>query len=406
MLVGYESARPDVQSLVPASARAILDLGCSNGALGAALKARQGATVLGVELGEEYAREAEARLDRVIVADAEAFAAGAAPPEAPFDCLIAADVLEHLRDPWAALRGVVAMLAPGATAVVSLPNVLFWAGLLRVVRTRRWPREAQGLFDAHPPALVRRGGCGRAALAGRAARRAGAPALLGRGRGAAAAGAARADAAAALPRAAADPHGRQVIDVTVSIVNHESRDAVLASLAALFGEEGRAARLQVIVVDNVSQDGSAAAIRAAYPEVEVVERAERAGYGANHNVALARAEGRHVLFLNDDARVRPGCIDALAAYLDAHPDVAVAAPTLVHPDGSSASVAVAGAERARRRARRAEAGARAAGGARAGASSRRSGGRWARRCSCGATPRARSAASTRATSCTPRRSTC
>jgi 2-polyprenyl-3-methyl-5-hydroxy-6-metoxy-1,4-benzoquinol methylase len=148
MLVGYESARPDVQSLVPASARAILDLGCSNGALGAALKARQGATVLGVELGEEYAREAEARLDRVIVADAEAFAAGAAPPEAPFDCLIAADVLEHLRDPWAALRGVVAMLAPGATAVVSLPNVLFWPGLLRVVRTRRWPREAQGLFDA------------------------------------------------------------------------------------------------------------------------------------------------------------------------------------------------------------------------------------------------------------------
>ncbi len=148
MLVGYESARPDVQSLVPASARAILDLGCSNGALGAALKARQGATVLGVELGEEYAREAEARLDRVIVADAQVFAAGAAPPEAPFDCLIAADVLEHLRDPWAALRGVVAMLAPGATAVVSLPNVLFWAGLLRVVRTRRWPREAQGLFDA------------------------------------------------------------------------------------------------------------------------------------------------------------------------------------------------------------------------------------------------------------------
>ena len=102
---------------------------------------------LGVELGEDYARDAEARLDRVIVADAEAFAAGAAPPEAPFDCLIAADVLEHLRDPWAALRGVAAMLAPGATAVVSLPNVLFWAGLLRVLRTRRWPREDEGLFD-------------------------------------------------------------------------------------------------------------------------------------------------------------------------------------------------------------------------------------------------------------------
>jgi GT2 family glycosyltransferase len=123
-------------------------------------------------------------------------------------------------------------------------------------------------------------------------------------------------------------------DVTVSIVNHESREAVLASLAALAEDAGRSARLQVIVVDNVSQDGSAAAIREAFPDVEVIERAERAGYGANHNVALARAEGRHVLLLNDDARVRPGAIDAMAGYLDAHPGVAAAAPTLVHPDGS------------------------------------------------------------------------
>jgi 2-polyprenyl-3-methyl-5-hydroxy-6-metoxy-1,4-benzoquinol methylase len=145
--VGYETARPDIQAHVPAAARSILDLGCSTGALGAALKARQGATVVGVELGEDYARDAEARLDRVIVADVEAFATGPAPPEAPFDCLIAADVLEHLRDPWGALRGATAMLAPGAAAVVSLPNVVFWPGLLRVLRTRRWPREDEGLFD-------------------------------------------------------------------------------------------------------------------------------------------------------------------------------------------------------------------------------------------------------------------
>src|SRR5215210_2406065 len=148
MLTAYESAREDIQAHVPAAARSILDLGCSGGALGAALKARQGARVLGVELGAEYARAAAERLDRVIVGDAEAFAAGPAPPEAPFDCLICADVLEHLRDPWSALRDAVAMLAPGATAIVSLPNVIFWAGLLRVVRTRRWPREEQGLFDA------------------------------------------------------------------------------------------------------------------------------------------------------------------------------------------------------------------------------------------------------------------
>jgi N-acetylglucosaminyl-diphospho-decaprenol L-rhamnosyltransferase len=108
---------------------------------------------------------------------------------------------------------------------------------------------------------------------------------------------------------------------------------VLASLRVLTADAARGARLQVIVVDNASRDGSVEAIRAAFPAVEVVERATRAGYGANHNLALARAEGRHVLLLNDDAQVRPGAIDALAAHLDAHPAVAVAAPRIVDASG-------------------------------------------------------------------------
>jgi len=143
----YETPRPEVQGLVPADARNILDLGCSTGALGEALKHRQGASVVGVELSESFADEARDRLDRVIVADLEAFARGPAPPEAPFDCLIAADVLEHLVDPWEALRRGVEMLAPGATVVVSLPNVFYWRTLGRAVASRRWPREAEGIFD-------------------------------------------------------------------------------------------------------------------------------------------------------------------------------------------------------------------------------------------------------------------
>jgi N-acetylglucosaminyl-diphospho-decaprenol L-rhamnosyltransferase len=121
-------------------------------------------------------------------------------------------------------------------------------------------------------------------------------------------------------------------DVTVSIVNHESREQVLAALAAL-AAAGTRLRLQVIVVDNASRDGSVEAIRAAFPDVDVFARETRAGFGANHNLALARAEGRHVLFLNDDAQVRPGAVDALAAHLDAHAEAAVAAPTIVDAAG-------------------------------------------------------------------------
>lgn len=144
---GYESARPEVLAVVPSEARNVLEFGCSTGALGASLKARQPARVLGVEIDPDYADLATDRLDRVVRASVEDFLDGPVPPEAPFDCLVVADVLEHLVDPWTALRRAVEHLQPGASVVLSIPNVLYWPELLRIARTRRWPRDSAGIFD-------------------------------------------------------------------------------------------------------------------------------------------------------------------------------------------------------------------------------------------------------------------
>jgi methionine biosynthesis protein MetW len=143
----YESARPEVQALVPVAARRILDLGCASGQLGLALKRRQDAEVVGVELSREYALEAAERLDDVICADvAEALR----DPDrlGSFDCIVAADVLEHLVDPWQALADAVELLEPGGTVVVSLPNVQYLLTFWTLIRRGRWPRDDAGLFDA------------------------------------------------------------------------------------------------------------------------------------------------------------------------------------------------------------------------------------------------------------------
>jgi 2-polyprenyl-3-methyl-5-hydroxy-6-metoxy-1,4-benzoquinol methylase len=143
---GYESERPDVLRLVPQSARNVLDVGCSTGALGAALKRRQPVHVVGVEIDPAYAETAASRLDRVVVAGAEEFVT-ARPPEAPFDCIIFADVLEHLTDPWTVLNTCAGWLSQGGTAVVSLPNALRYKSLWRMVRSRSFPRDDVGIFD-------------------------------------------------------------------------------------------------------------------------------------------------------------------------------------------------------------------------------------------------------------------
>jgi 2-polyprenyl-3-methyl-5-hydroxy-6-metoxy-1,4-benzoquinol methylase len=142
----YETARPDIQALVPPTARSVLDVGCASGALGEALKAHGAERVVGIELDPELAADARGRLDDVVEGDV---AAVLSEPGGlgSFDCVIAADVLEHLADPWAALRHAVSLLEPGGSAVVSLPNVrnheMFWSVAVR----GRWPRREHGVFD-------------------------------------------------------------------------------------------------------------------------------------------------------------------------------------------------------------------------------------------------------------------
>ena len=79
------------------------------------------------------------------------------------------------------------------------------------------------------------------------------------------------------------------------------------------------------------QDGSASAIRSAFPSVELLQQQRRCGFGANHNAALRRAAGRHVLLLNDDTLVRPGAVDALRT-------TSMSIPTWLWPRHASSTV--------------------------------------------------------------------
>jgi 2-polyprenyl-3-methyl-5-hydroxy-6-metoxy-1,4-benzoquinol methylase len=139
----YESVREEIVELVPERARRVLDLGCSTGWLAAALKQRGPVEVVGIERESEYAAVAQERCDRVVVGDVQVI-----PPDlGRFDCLVAADVLEHLVDPWSALEAYVRLLEPGCRAVISLPNAAHWTTYAALARGS-WPRRPEGIHDA------------------------------------------------------------------------------------------------------------------------------------------------------------------------------------------------------------------------------------------------------------------
>jgi N-acetylglucosaminyl-diphospho-decaprenol L-rhamnosyltransferase len=119
-----------------------------------------------------------------------------------------------------------------------------------------------------------------------------------------------------------------VPDVSVSLVNTNSRDLLLACLESLQGSGA-----EIVVLDNASEDGSAAAVRDRFPDVRVIEQRHRAGFGANHNTVICATTGRYVFVLNEDTTSEDWGFDRMVAHLDANPRVAALAPRLVYPDG-------------------------------------------------------------------------
>lgn len=140
----YAHRRPEVVQLVPSTVRLVVDVGCGSGALGAAIKrAVPQAEVRGVELVPAQAAKAKALLDDAVAADASAPLPSSWP--AP-DCLIFADVLEHLVDPWGTLVSWRSRCSSNAWAVMSIPNVSH-TSVVSGLRRGRFDYAEEGLLD-------------------------------------------------------------------------------------------------------------------------------------------------------------------------------------------------------------------------------------------------------------------
>jgi methionine biosynthesis protein MetW len=142
--LAYETPRREIADRVPRTARRVLDIGCAAGGLATLLP---GAEVIGIELDADYAVAAERHCARVIHGDAEQLARDGLDDLGSFDCVVAADVLEHLVDPWSALRAYARLLEPQGTAVISLPNVAHWSTYAALLKGS-WPRNPEGIHDA------------------------------------------------------------------------------------------------------------------------------------------------------------------------------------------------------------------------------------------------------------------
>ena len=140
----YENVRNDLIPLIPNDARCILEVGCASGMTGRELKRRNGAFVAGIELNANAATAAKNVLDDVVHGDIEKI--DLPYRDSSFDCILFADVLEHLIDPLSTLIKVRRLLKKGGSVVASIPNVQFH-GVIHQLIEGNWTYEKEGILD-------------------------------------------------------------------------------------------------------------------------------------------------------------------------------------------------------------------------------------------------------------------
>ncbi len=121
--------------------------------------------------------------------------------------------------------------------------------------------------------------------------------------------------------------------VSILMVNWNTREMTLACLASLYAET-RAASFEVILVDNGSGDGSADAIRAAYPQVRLLAETVNHGFAKANNIAAEKAKGRYLLLLNTDTVVQNSAVDQLVSFADANPAAGIWGGRTIFADGT------------------------------------------------------------------------
>ena len=126
------------------------------------------------------------------------------------------------------------------------------------------------------------------------------------------------------------------VDISVVIVSWNAKHYVELCLESLAKAPPRRS-MEVLVIDNASTDSTAEMIELKFPWVRLIKSSENLGFSKGNNVAIRQCHGRYIALVNPDVIVFPGCLDALADFLDQNPKVGNVGPRVLNPDMSMQS---------------------------------------------------------------------
>lgn len=130
--------------------------------------------------------------------------------------------------------------------------------------------------------------------------------------------------------------------VSVVVVNYKGADDTITCLKAFADVDWPADRLELVVVDNASGDGSVERIRAAVPHAKIVTSRTNLGFAGGCNLGVEKARGEYIAFINNDARPDRSFVSAAIEVLERDTTIGAVATKVLDWDGERIDFAAAG----------------------------------------------------------------
>jgi GT2 family glycosyltransferase len=121
--------------------------------------------------------------------------------------------------------------------------------------------------------------------------------------------------------------------IAIVILTWNQKQVTLDCLASLHAQNYKDST--IILVDNGSRDGTADAVRAAYPQVTVIENGDNLGFAGGNNVGIRRAletNPDYVMLLNNDTTVEPDMLHQLLRVIEPDSTVGIVGPKMLYFD--------------------------------------------------------------------------
>jgi len=119
--------------------------------------------------------------------------------------------------------------------------------------------------------------------------------------------------------------------VSIIIVNHSGQHFLADCLKSV--QDTCYENFEIILVDNNSSDSSKSFVTEFFPKVKIIELDKNYGFSIPNNMAAKTANGKYLVFLNNDTKTTPSWLDGLVSFLEKNSDYAIGQSLLVLPNG-------------------------------------------------------------------------